>query len=66
VATLRLLSGRVNEWLSGVFTVEKCGIVVSGMIVAVVAALLFLLTISWPGMAMLVVRIDAASEARRW
>lgn len=44
--------------------VEKCGIVVTGVMVEVIAALLFRVPISLPGIGRLAVLIDEASETR--
>lgn len=63
-ATLPLLLGRGLLCPSTRCTEEKCGIVVSGMTVVVVAALLFLLTMSLPDIGRLNGRIEAASETR--
>lgn len=64
-ATLPLLLGRGLLRLSPRCAVEKCGIVVSGITVVVVAALLFLLMKSLPEIGRFEGRIDAASETRR-
>lgn len=65
VAKLPLLPGRGPGPVPRVGRVrEKCGMVVTGVAVEVVAALLLRVPISLPGMGKLAVLIDTASDGR--
>ena len=65
VAKLPLLPGLGTGPVPRTGRREKCGIVVTGVIVEVVAAELFRVPRSLPGMGKLAVLINVASEVRR-
>ena len=65
VAKLPLLPGLGPGPVPRTGRLEKCGMVVTGVTVDVVAALLFRVPRSLPGMGKLAVLIDVASEVRR-